>query len=427
MIKAKTIKFKQSGLDWMPEVPEHWQMVRLKYITKYQKGKVPKNFSDDTSLFPYLAMDYLRGKAEVIQYVEPNEELKLVEHDEILVLWDGANAGEVLKSKKGYISSTMAVIEPDETYFLKDFFYYFLKSQEKDLKQLSTGTTIPHLNQDYLFGSHFYSPPKNEQDSIAQYIKTQEEKINLFIQKKQRFIELLKEKRQSIISELLTNGLNSEVKKKYSGVEWVGEIPVHWEIKRLRFIGQCQNGINKGAEYFGTGFPFVSYGDVYNNETLPSEFDGLVVSTEDEQQNYSVLEGDVFFTRTSETVEEIAIASVCTETIPKATFSGFLIRFRPIDNILLPSYSKYYFRCHLHRGFFVKEMNIITRASLNQNLLKNLPVIIPPIDEQKQIAEYIKTETATIDTAIAKAEREIELIREYKEAMIAEAVMGKRK
>ena len=141
--------------------------------------------------------------------------------------------------------------------------------------------------------------------------------------------------------------------------------------------------------------------------------------------SFNVKKGDVFFTRTSEIVDEIAIASTCHETIPNATFSGFLIRFRPTANLLYEGYSTYYFRNELLREYFVKEMNIITRASMSQDLLKSLPIVLPPIEEQVMIYNFIKTETAKIDQAIAKAEKEIELIKEYREAMIAEAVVGK--
>lgn len=420
---------------WLGEFPAHWEVLRIKNLFQEMDSRSETGSEELLSVSHYtgvtLKRESLENEDDHLTNAESLVGYKLVQQGDlvinIMLAWNGSLG---ISPYNGITSPAYCVYRVKGNNNPEYFGYLFSTNLFKaEFRRHSTGIIDSRLR---LYSDKFFSiftvvPPKPEQDEIVQYIKAQEEKINLFIQKKQRFIELLKEQRQSVISELLTNGLNSEVKKKYSGIDWIGEIPAHWEIRRLRFIGQCQNGINKGAEYFGTGFPFVSYGDVYKNETLPSDVEGLVVSTEDDQHNYSVLEGDVFFTRTSETVEEIAIASVCTKTIPNATFSGFLIRFRPVDNILTPSYSKYYFRCQLHRSFFVKEMNIITRASLNQNLLKNLPVIIPPIEEQKQIVSHIKSETATIDTALAKAEREIELIREYKEAMIAEAVMGKRK
>jgi type I restriction enzyme S subunit len=328
-------------------------------------------------------------------------------------------------SLTGIISAAYTYLVPKQKVHSKFYYYYFL-NQDRDKSLFAIGKGIRVTLREDSFGSLFAPfPSYDEQKIIADYLDTHSAKITHFIQTKQRFIELLKEQRQSIITNAVTKGINERAKMKKTDVEWISEIPAHWAVRRLRFVGHCQNGINKGEEYFGSGFPFVSYTDVYKNEVLPSELNGLAISSDEDRTNYSVNEGDVFFTRTSETAEEIGISSVCLQTIPKATFSGFLIRFRPINNILYPGFSKYYFRCNIHRAFFVKEMLIVTRASLSQNLLKNLIVLIPPFQEQKQIEKYINTETKTLDIAINKAEREIELIKEYREAMIAEAVTGK--
>ena len=183
--------------------------------------------------------------------------------------------------------------------------------------------------------------------------------------------------------------------------------------------------MSKGADYFGSGFPFVSYGDVYNNIALPLNIDGLAKSTKADQETYSVIRGDVFFTRTSETIEEIGFASTCLETIENAIFSGFLIRFRPFSDNLFEGFSKYYFRSQLHRLFFVKEMNLVTRASLSQELLKKLPVLLPPIPEQYKIAAYLDKRMKFINVKIEKTKKIIKLQKEYRAALISEVVTGK--
>lgn len=208
---------------------------------------------------------------------------------------------------------------------------------------------------------------------------------------------------------------------KDSGVKWIGEIPGHWKTIRLRFLGNAQNGISKNGEYFGSGFPFITYGDVYNSSTLQNA-SGLALSSKEDQNLYSVKKGDIFFTRTSETIDEIGFSSVCLNTIPNGTFSGFLIRFRPNSNDLGTKYSSYYFRCRIHRNYFAKNMNIVIRASLGQTLLKNLPVIIPPLPEQEAIVTYLDTKVAKIDEYISIAEKKIAALEELKQTIIAEAV-----
>jgi len=222
----------------------------------------------------------------------------------------------------------------------------------------------------------------------------------------------------------IMDNLQRYPKYKDSGVEWIGEVPEGWEVKPLRSIGKCQNGISKGAEYFGIGYPFITYGDVYKNISLPTVASGLANSTDADRKYYSIKEGDVFFTRTSETVEEIGFASTCNQTFENATFSGFLIRFRP-DHGIIKEFSKYYFSSRTHRAFFVKEMNLVIRASLSQELLKKLSILLPSTDEQVAIAGYLDDASQKIATAIACKQAEIEKLKEYKATLINSAVTGK--
>lgn len=209
---------------------------------------------------------------------------------------------------------------------------------------------------------------------------------------------------------------------KDSGVEWIGKIPSDWVINKLGFLGSLQNGISKSGDEFGFGLPFVSYGDVYNNFQLPSIPSGLVNSTKNDRLLYSVKRGDVFFTRTSETADEIGIASTNLNDILDATFSGFLIRFRPRRGILEPSFSKYYFRSDIGKLFMVGEMNLVTRASLGQNLLKKYPVLLPPIQEQLVIANFLDEETKKLDDAKSLLQQQIEKLKEYRKSLIWETV-----
>lgn len=209
---------------------------------------------------------------------------------------------------------------------------------------------------------------------------------------------------------------------KDSGVQWLGKIPSHWDCVRLKNLGTCQNGVSKGGDYFGDGFPFVSYSDAYKNIVLPATVQGLARSTEDDRIAYSVEKGDVLFTRTSETIDEIGFASTCLETIKDSVFAGFLIRFRPNTCSIIPEYYKYYFRSMHLRKFFTKEMNIVTRASLSQQLLGQLKVLIPSIDEQKSISSYLDRKCDCLDEWLSKKQKEVECLQELKQRVIADAV-----
>ncbi len=209
---------------------------------------------------------------------------------------------------------------------------------------------------------------------------------------------------------------------KDSGIEWLGEIPEHWEIVKLKYLGNFQNGISINSEAFGAGYPFVSYGDVYNNISIPFNVKGLVNSTEIDRKVYSVKQGDIFFTRTSETIDEIGISSVCLKTIENAVFAGFLIRFRAYKKNLDNNFTKFYFRRNLNQYFFAKENGLVTRASLSQELLGKLPVIIPPLKEQEQIANFLDEKCEQIANFIEKKEKLISLLKEQKQVLINETI-----
>ena len=270
-------------------------------------------------------------------------------------------------------------------------------------------------------------PSDKEQTIIADYLDTEIDRVDAIIAEAKASIDEYKAWKASIIYEVVTRGLDPNVEMKESGIEYIGKIPASWEIKKLRNIGTPQNGISKSGDSFGQGYPFVSYGDVYRNFSLPAVPSGLVSSTEEERLQYSVEEGDIFFTRTSETIEEVGFSCVCEETIPNATFAGFLIRVRPHTNDLLTGFAKYFFRSPHHRAYFAREMNLVTRASLSQGLLKSMPVVIPPKNEQKEIADFLDHKCAVVDALITEKQKLIADLEAYKKSLIFEVVTGKRK
>lgn len=422
--------YKESNIAWYGSIPLHWNTIKGRFLFKNKK-----NINSELQCNDRLSLT-MNGVIE--RDIDSNEGLnpadfstyQIFEKDNLvfkLIDLDNKKTSRVgYVHKKGIMSSAyIRLIKNNSEINTRYFYYQYYDLYLKYVYNYLGSGVRSTLNSDDLLDIELIVPPQDEQNKIVNFIDQKSTQIEKFIQNKTRFIDLLKEQKEALINEAVTKGLDSSVEFKDSEVDWLGEIPKHWEIKKLQYLGKLQNGINIGAEYFGTGFPFVSYGDVYKNYSIPLKVDGLVESTEIDRRLYSVQENDVIFTRTSETVEEIGFSSTCLETIDNSTFAGFLIRFRPKKNILHKYYSKYYFRSKLHRGFFVKEMNLVTRASLSQELLKLLPVVLPPIEEQKQIVEYIENELNQIDKLIEKTTKEIELIKEYKTSLINEAVSGK--
>lgn len=321
-------------------------------------------------------------------------------------------------------NQSMAAICPGEKVNGR-FLLWWLTSQYQSIRGLAGGDLRDGLNLDVVGSIPVPLPPLDMQCAIAARLDRETARIDALIERKQRQIEILQEKRAALINHAVTQGLDPKAKMKDSGIEWLGEIPAHWDVARLRYLGNCQNGISIGGELFGSGYPFVSYGDVYKNMVLPTSVEGLVQSSEDDRTRYSVVAGDVLFTRTSETIEEIGLSSVCLSTIPNAAFAGFLIRFRPHNDRLRPEFAAYAFRNHRLRAYFVKEMNLVTRASLSQDLLKDMPVLLPPGAEQTKIFSFLNHETDRLDRLRQRIGASCELLAEYRAALIFAAVTGK--
>lgn len=436
-------QYKDSGFGWLGNIPTHWVVSPIKWqiekVSGGAWGQDPNGVEDTFVLRSTEQTHDGEWKIEdpASRRLSPQEaESTLLKEDDLLMTKSSGSSlhigkttivtGEIAKLRCGY-SNFMQRIRIKEDYIARFYWYIFNNElARKQLDYLSSSTTgLANLNATVIGEIICSNPPKVEQEKIVYFLDHETAKIDTLIDKQQQLIQLLKEKRQAVISHAVTKGLNPNAPMRDSGVEWLGEVPEHWEVKRLRYLGTCQNGINIGAEYFGSGFPFVSYGDAYKNEVLPEYGSGLVESTEQDRISYSVHVGDVIFTRTSETVEEIGLSSVCLKAIKDATFAGFLIRFRPNTGELYPCFSKYYFRNILMRTFFIKEMNLVTRASLSQDLLKKLPVPLPPVSEQIEIAEFLDKKSAIFEKLTKNAEAAIELMKERRTALISAAVTGK--
>ena len=423
-------EMKDSGIEWIGEIPDDWRIIRNKNAFTCSKELVGEK-SELTQLLSLTTrgikkkdINNAEGKLpesfDTYQFVKENDLVMCLFDLDCSAVFSGISPYNGMISPAYRVLSCKKCMEPKYA----DYWFQYI----------SDGRKFNHYakNIRYTLSYEEFSalplllPERNEQRRIADYLDRKCGQIDAIIARQQAVIEKLKAYKLSVITEAVTKGLNPVVPMKDSGIDFIGSIPETWRICRLRNIGTLQNGISKGGEFFGHGFPFVSYGDVYRNFSLPVQVAGLIDSSDEERRNYSVESGDIFFTRTSETIEEVGFSSVCEETIPDATFAGFLIRVRPFTDDLVPKFAKYYFRSNHHRYYLVKQMNLVTRASLGQDLLKSMPVLVPPKDEQISIAAYLDKKCGAIESSIEYKQRVIERLTAYKKSLIYEVVTGKK-
>ena len=189
-----------------------------------------------------------------------------------------------------------------------------------------------------------------------------------------------------------------------------------WKMVKLGDLYEVHNGLSKGGKFFGSGFPFLPFSTVFNNWFLPETLPDSVQSTEKEQASYSILRGDVFITRTSETMDELGMSSVALKDYPTATYNGFTKRLRPVDNSLLPEFIGYYFRSKEFRKKFVAFSTMTTRASLRNEDLLSLEVPVPELCTQRRVADIL----SAYDNLIENNRKQIKLLEEAAQRLYKE-------
>ena len=304
--------YKSSDVDWLEQMPTHWETSKLRYMFSFGKGlTITKEHLADEGI-PCVNYGEVHSKYgfEVCpkkhplkcvseQYLKSSPNALLTQGDMVFAdtsedIEGSGNFTQLVSNEATFAGYHTIIARPFERESSR-FFAYLFDSQEfrTQIRHAVKGVKVFSVTQAILRGLGVWLPTVEERTKIANFLDHETAKIDTLIEEQQSLIRLLKEKRQAVISHAVTKGLNPDAPMKDSGVEWLGEVPEHWLVKPVRYLGVCQNGINIGAEAFGSGYPFVSYGDAYNNRVLPEVPSGLVQSSPEDRERYSLLKGDV--------------------------------------------------------------------------------------------------------------------------------------
>lgn len=396
---------------WLGEFPAHWEVLRIKNLFQEIDSRSETGTEELLSVSYHTGVylkresldnedDHLTNAASLIGY-------KKVAKGNLIINIMGAWNGRLGISAYDGITSPAYCVYRLKGNNNPEYYGYLFRTSlyvTEFLKySAGIGTGYLRLYSDKFFSIFTVVPPKDEQDEIVEYIKAQEEKINLFIQKKQRFIELLKEQKSTIVKSKFSNSNENWKRRKIS--------------HSFKIIGSGTTPESGNSDYYDDGeINWINTGDL--NDGYLDKCEKRITKLAFEK--YSTLKiypkGTLLIALYGATIGKVSIMNIegCTNQACCALFGS--------DTF----YTEFLFH------WFIANRDILIQMSygggqpnISQEIIRQLRISCPSIEEQKQIVAHIITETATIDTAIAKAEREIELIREYKEAMIAEAVMGK--
>ncbi len=421
--------YKDSGIEWIGEIPSHWEVKRGKYLFKIVSGYSPENVEEQIRKFgiPYFKVNDLNDKSEVFNLEKSNlyvaEDILNTSPKETILF---PKRGAAISTNKVKISTSDCIFDTNIMGLIpfkeKIHFRYLAYSlSNRGLWDIADTSTIPQINNKHIEPLEFVLPETiEEQKNIVEFIDHKTSQIDHLIAKKEQFIKLLEEERVAVINQAVTTGLDPNVPLKDSGVEWLGEIPEHWEVKKLKYLVICnRNTLSENSEPTQI-INYIEIGDVnfekgitgyteYSFEKAPSRARRIVHSE------------DVIVSTVRTYLK--AIATIKEEYDGFIASTGFAV--------LTPKeiYFKFLSYLVLTNGFIDSVISLskgVSYPSITSQDLLNISICLPNnIEEQHAISCHLDIKISEIDKIITKSHQEIELLKEYKTALISEVVTGK--
>lgn len=417
-------EMKNSGIAWIGEIPREWEMSNFRYNGSFVKGKLPTTSNDKGIGLPIIGASEMLGK-ECRVFTEKND-IPICDKKDILILWDGANAGIIANGLSGVVSSTAVKYTCSNANAFYQYVYYMFKSVEPYFKSKVNGTTIPHMNIKYINEVPLLQPSLKEQHLISSYLDAKCSEIDSALSLQEQMISELRAYKQSLITETVTHGLNPNAKMKNSGVEWIGEIPEGWEVRRIKFVAELWGRIGfrgyKSEDLNKEGVGAITLSPSNMKESCMDYSSVTYLSWEkyEESPEIQIRNNDILLVKTG-------------SSYGKACFVINLPREATINPQILRVVSKIdgkYLCYYMHTPSFRYEVEcgVVggTIPTISQEKINNFCVPVPPLSEQRSIATFLDEKCAEIDALIVLREKKMEALKEYKKSLIYECVTGKK-
>jgi type I restriction enzyme S subunit len=401
-------KYKDSGVNWLGNIPEHWEIKKIQYVGRLKSGEnITSQQIHKEGLYPVFGGNGLRGYFDFYTH----------EGHYILIGRQGALCGNINYANGKFWASEHAVVVTCSTNFEVYWFGELLKTM--NLNQYSTSAAQPGLSVEQISRLKIPFPPLDEQTAIARFLDYKTKQIDDLIAKKEALLEKLDEKRTALISHAVTKGLDPSVPMKDSGIEWLGEIPEHWNILSIKRFSEIYDCKHKTVSFVDDGLPVASIAQVQNfyidlstaKRTTKEEFIDMIEGGREPQY------GDIIFSRNA----TVGASAIVRDDVFCMGQDVCLIRAIETDSIFL----NYNFRSLFIKAQVDTCLLGSTFKRINVEEVKNLLVCFPPLEEQKLIFQHLVQKTAEIDQQKAKIQKAIELLKEYRTALITNAVTGK--
>ena len=426
---------KNSGVEWLGDVPTHWEVRRLRNATDMRVSNVDKHVKDGEEpvrLCNYVDVyknDYINEQMNFMQATATADEIKRfrLEKDDVLITkdsetWDDIGVPALVTEPASDLISGyhLALLRPRTDDLAGSYLLRALQSKSLayQFHIEAKGVTRYGLSHAGIKSAWLPLPPLPEQTAIVSYLNHVDRRIQCYISTKEKLIALLEEQNQIIINQAVTQGLAPNVRLKSSDVEWLGDMPAHWEEKRVKHVSRILRGKfthrprNDPSLYDGP-YPFIQTGDVARakkkitgyGQTLNEQ--GLAVSM--------IFPAGTLVMTIAANIGDVAVLDF------EACFPDSVVGFVPHHNVDR-DYLYYLFRAM--NAELQQEAPVNTQGNLNVDRIGSRSIVLPPLPEQTAIVRYLDKATADIDTAISRTCRQIELLREYRTRLITDVITG---
>jgi type I restriction enzyme S subunit len=433
----KYSSYKDSGIEWIGEIPSHWEKYRLGVIGKFSSSGVDKKIVETEPQVKIVNYTDVYGNKQStldssIDYMTVTaSQSKIDEHT--------VKKGDLIftpssETKEDIGLSAVVVEDLDNTAFS----YHVLRFQfDKDVdlnfkkyicnnhfvlnhfSRNSQGTTRQTLGRGDFRNTEILLPPLSEQTAIAAFLDRKTAEIDQLIADKKQLLKLYREEKTAIINRAVTKGINPDAKMKESGIEWLGEIPEHWEAKRLKYVASINDEVLSETTDENYEIRYVEISNVKNGVGIVETTTYLFKDAPSRARRI-VKDGDVIVSTVRTYLKSIAKIDMPPPNLIAST--GFAV-IRPRN--LNSDYLGYLFYSEFLIGEIISLSTGVSYPAINANQIGDIFIPIPPLSEQKSIVEFIEAKSKKIDTKIARTEKLIELLTEYRTTLISEVVTGK--
>jgi len=426
--------YKDSGVEWVGRIPKDWDMWKINHACPYvASGTTPTSDSEIYygGDFPWITTGELREslitdtqKKVSHRALADMPTLRLHPKGSVAIAMYGATIGRLGILGVNATTNQACCVMPPSKILHNKYLFYWLFATRQEIINLSVGGGQPNVNQEKISSLKVSAPNYFLQEKIAAFLDHETAKIDALIEKQQRLIELLKEKRQAVISHAVTKGINPNAPMKDSGVEWLGEVPAHWDVHAIKHIVSTPitDGPHETPEFFDTGIPFVS-AEAVSSGRIDFEKIRAHISEADNQRfskKYSPKKFDIYMVKSGATTGVTAIVE--TDDIFNIWSPLAAIRCNELN---YPYFVLNFMRSRNFADAIAISWSFGTQQNIGMKVIENLPITRPPLSEAIEIANFLQDKSAKFDKIILQAQAQIDLMQERRTALISAAVTGK--